>query len=253
VTVLQRLPRIIVPDNGAQELLTSFGLDPQRMAIIPYGVSPSTDPFDGLDSADADLRRVREIRAGGRQVICCIGTVGPRKNQRLLIDALAEIPADRRPFCVVVGEGEVAALTLFARARGVADSVKFCGHKPDARRFLREADCVVFPAINEGLPLTLLEALCDRVPVIVSEAPEVSDVVRHGESGLIFAADDTLALAGAIQELLALTPQQRADLRQQAHQTYRTRFTANAMFDRYMTEYTALLDGAAAPRRLKAA
>jgi glycosyltransferase involved in cell wall biosynthesis len=249
VTVLQRLPRIIVPNESARAQLIGFGLDAGRIGLIPYGVSPSADPFDGLDSADADLRMLRDIRRSGRQVVCCIGTVGPRKNQQLLVEALSEIPEAKRPFCMVVGEGAVGPMTLFSRARGVADSVRFCGHKTNARRFLRESDCLVLPSLSEGLPLTVLEAFCDRVPVVVSDIPELADVVRNHQTGLLFTSNDSQALASAIQEMLALTPDERADMRQQAHQEYRARFTANAMADHYMDEYRQLLGGTVMPNR----
>ena len=57
------------------------------------------------------------------------------------------------------------------------------------------------------------------------------------------------ALASTIQAMLALTPEERADMRQQAHQEYRARFTANAMADHYMDEYRQLLGGTVLPNR----
>jgi glycosyltransferase involved in cell wall biosynthesis len=252
VTVLRQLSRVIVPNAGARELLVGFGVDGDRVGVVPYGVSPLADPFDGLDSADPDLRLLRDVRKTGRAVICCIGTVGTRKNQRLLVEALAAIPEASRPFCMAVGEGDVGPLTLFARARGVADAIRFCGHKVNARRFLRESDCLVLPSLTEDLPLTILEAFCDRVPVVASDIPELADVVRDRETGITFASNESAALAQAIRTMIALGPEARADMRQAAHHAYRTRFTAAAMTDSYMNEYRDLLE-AAQPRRLRAA
>src|SRR5262249_8250495 len=108
--------------------------------------------------------------------------------------------------------------------------------------------CLVLPSLTEDLPLTVLEAFCDRVPVVTSDIPELADVVRDRETGITFTSNDAAALAQAIQTMIALGPEKRADLRQAAHQAYRTRFTAAAMTDSYMNEYRDLLNAALVPK-----
>ena len=71
----------------------------------------------------------------GRQVVAVSGPSALRKNQQLLIEALSEIPEFRWPFCG--WRGSKRTMTLLP---AVGDSVRFCGHKADARRFLRESD-----------------------------------------------------------------------------------------------------------------
>jgi glycosyltransferase involved in cell wall biosynthesis len=243
VAVLRQLPRVVVRDDGSRTMLLGLGLDRSRISVIPYGVRPNDDPFDGLDMTDADLRHMREVRRRGRPVVCCIGTVGSNGNQRLIVDALAALPAAVRPFCVVIGGGETGRLALYAGARGVETSIRFCGYKPNARRFLREADCLVMARSDEGPSLSVIEAFCDRVPVVAPATTELREMIRTGVAGTLFPPGDATGLASALRTTVDMTPAVRDDMRHAAHQVYRARFTAAAMKEQYAAEYRRLLVG----------
>jgi len=248
LTVMRRLARIVVPSDHSKGLLAGFGLDATRISVVPYGVSPMEE-LTAAQAADRDLQWMRDARRQGRRIVCCVGTVGERKNQRLLIEALSALRAPERPSCVVVGEGETGTLTLAAERLGVAGSVRFLGLKPHARRFAREADALVLPSLSEGLPLAILEAFCDRVPVIASDIAELTEVVRHSETGFTFKSNDVDALASAIRQAMAMADDVRERMCAQARYVYEARFTASSMVARYMDEYIALLgDGTSGDR-----
>ncbi len=249
VAILRQIPCVVARDERSRGMLVEHGVDADRVRVIPYGVRPNEDPFDGLDITDAELRHVRDVRANGRPIVCCIGTVGPHHNQRLLVDALTILPSAQRPFCIVVGGGEVGRLTLYARTRGVDDAIRFCGYKPNARRFLRKADCLVVPSSEEGLPLSAIEAFCDRVPVVAASSAELSEIAQKGQAVRLFAPDDAAGLASAVKATLAMTTEARDAMRHAAHQVYRAQFTATAMSDQYEAEYRQLLVGAAVRTR----
>ncbi len=240
VAVLRQQPRVVVRDDAAGPMLIRLGVAAERIGVVPYGVHPNQDPFDGLDVTDADIRLVRNMRSHGRPVICCIGTVGPSGNQRLLVDALTAIPAAVRPFCIVVGAGDVGRLTLYARTRGVESAIRFCGYKPNARRFLREADVFVRPGADEGLSLSAIEAFCDRVPVVAAANADVRKVMQGVAAGTLFAPGDAAGLASAIRATLGMSVEARDAMRRAAHEIYRARFTAAAMSERYAAEYRRL-------------
>src|SRR5262249_47824444 len=107
IAVLKRVPRVIVPGAPARQLLIGLGIRSERVGIVRYGVGPLNDPLAGIESLDPDLARIRGARRAGRRVVCCVGTVGERKNQRLLLDALARMPEADRPLCVLIGEGDL--------------------------------------------------------------------------------------------------------------------------------------------------
>jgi L-malate glycosyltransferase len=247
LTVMRQLPTVVVPSDQSRRLLAGFGIAPEAITVIPYGVSGGDELIESQGAADADLLAIRNIRARGQRVVSCIGTVGDRKNQRLLLDALTAIPRASRPVCVFVGEGEAGVLAAAAQRLGVGESVRFLGHKPNARRFLRESDAMVLPSVSEGLPLSVLEAFCERVPVVTSDIPELVEVVHDRETGMVFESNHAQSLASALVEVLGLPAEQRSAMCDRAHSVYRDRFTAAMMADRYQLEYLRLLDRSIAP------
>jgi len=51
---------------------------------------------------------------------------------------------------------------------GVADQIRFLGHREDIPDLLRAADILLLPSTNEGLPLSVLEAQATKVPVLAA-------------------------------------------------------------------------------------
>lgn len=129
----------------------------------------------------------------------CVGTIGERKNQRLLVEALRH-PALSNLVAVFVGDGDARSLTDYAGAHGVADRVAVLGHRTDASRYLSIADVLVLPSRNEGLPLAVLEAMRAGVPVAASDIPEIAEAL--GGHGQLFAVDEPDGLAHAISRAL---------------------------------------------------
>jgi glycosyltransferase involved in cell wall biosynthesis len=224
VAVLERASAVVVPSAAAARTLKGAGLMRQDVRVIPYGIA-SHVPAPPPDEQDA--RRVREI-AGGRPVLLCIGTIGERKNQRLLVDALAGI---EDAVAVFVGDGAAAPLEEHARRTGVGERVVVLGHRPHASRYLGLAAVAVLPSRNEGLPFFVLESLRAGIPVVASDIPEIAEALDG--DGYLFEPDDAGALETALRSALCV-PADRAALR--------ARFEAHYSAARMFAEYAALYD-----------
>lgn len=232
VQVMNRVDRLVVPARTSADLLASLGVGRHHLGVVPYGVAPAAPPA----AADLALHRMRAWRRRGDLVVCCIGTLGERKNQALLVDALALLPRDTSVHAVFVGDGAADPLHARAEARGVAARVHVLGYQPDARRYLREAHLLVLPSRSEGQPLAVLEAFCDGIPVVASRIPELAELVEHGRTGWLFDAADAAALAATLTDAAGSPGQARA-VAARARATYQDRFTVERMVDGYMHEY----------------
>ncbi len=231
VKVMNQVDRLVVPAPTSAALLATIGVRQDHQAIVPYGVP------DTRDTAPDELSALmRSWRRAGHHVLCAVGTLGARKNQRLLIEALA-MDDSRVHRLVIIGDGPEAPLKAAAIALGVADRVYFAGYRPDARRYLREADLLVLPSRAEGQPLTILEAFCDGTPVLLSAVPELSELVVPERAGWTFIPDDARDLATALVRAASVDPGERQALIERARSVYRARFTVDRMVDDYMTEY----------------
>jgi len=127
-----------------------------------------------------------------------------QKGVDILIDAFARV-ADRLPDwrLDLVGDGPLRErLEAQARRAGIAERVSFHGHQADPFPFLYAASVFVLPSRFEGMPNAMLEAMGVGLAIIVSDAsPGPLELIRHGETGLVFPTGDAGALADAILRL----------------------------------------------------
>ena len=128
----------------------------------------------------------------------------PHKNLARLLEALALLPADRRPMLVVPGYPTWYETELRERAAalGVIDDVRFLAwvEAAELEALYALADCFVFPSLYEGFGLPVLEAMSRGVPVACSDRSSLPEVA--GDAALLFDPESPPAIADAIERLL---------------------------------------------------
>ncbi len=97
------------------------------------------------------------------------------------------------------GEADIRAEVALA---GLAESVRFLGHRPDPGALLAMADVSVLVSTREGLPRVVVQSLAAGCPVVVSDVPGIGDLVEHGVNGLVTDARDLMRTAVALTRLL---------------------------------------------------
>jgi glycosyltransferase involved in cell wall biosynthesis len=237
VTILNLMDRVVVASRYSVDTLVSLGVSPARIAMVPYGVRAEGV---ALEDRDADLLvTMTRSRRHGAFVIACVGTIGARKNQSLLVEAIATLPA-LPILCVFVGDGETDALREAAQRAGVADRVRVHGYSRSARRLAGAADLLVLPSRSEGQPVSVLEAFCDGTLVAVSDIPELTELVAD-DLGFRFPAGSAPALAETIQTVAGLANHTRRTIRERTRARYQARFTLEAMTREYLALYQTVL------------
>jgi glycosyltransferase involved in cell wall biosynthesis len=136
VALLNLVDGVVVPSRQAADTLVSLGVSPSRITLVPYGVGPSSAPGDDRDAALVD--QMVDRRSGGALVVACVGSFGPRKNQPLLVEAMARTTAP--VFAVFVGDGDDRDLRAAIDQTGTADRVRVHGFSAAARRIAAAAD-----------------------------------------------------------------------------------------------------------------
>jgi glycosyltransferase involved in cell wall biosynthesis len=140
-----------------------------------------------------------------------------------------------------LGDGPELASTRAAVARlGLAARVRCLGLRSDVARFLARADLFVLSSSWEGLPRSVLEAMCAGLPVVASDVGGTSEAVVHGETGYLFTSGDHAALAARLAELLddqAL----RTRMGRRGRERYLERFTFERMFEETLAVYEGVL------------
>ena len=188
----------------------------------------------------ARLRRVLGI-ADGDYVLGMSAVLRAEKNPLQLVEALAQLRQRGVPArALFIGDGPMRpALEARARALGVAAQVTVTGLQQDVRPLLGACDVLTLCSTAvETFSLAALEAMALARPVVHSEVGGAAEMIRDGEQGFLFPANDTAAL---VERLHALAdPALRARLGEKACATVAARFSEQAMLDKYETLFKEL-------------
>lgn len=106
---------------------------------------------------------------------------------------------------VMAGDGDLVRLEQLASTLGVRDSVEFPGWIQGAAKAAAwaAADVYVLPSYYEGLPIGVLEALAQGVPVVASRVGGIPDLIKHRVSGWLHEPGDVTALQEGLVALLS--------------------------------------------------
>jgi len=201
--------------------------------------------FRRFDDVRADRAAVRAVLGlpPNAPVIGTVGRLVAVKGYRYLLAAMPAVLAQQpEAHLVIIGDGvEAPALRAQAQTLGIADYVHFTGARPDVEALLGAFDLFVSTSLVEGLPTVVLESMAARVPVIASAIPGNLELVSDGETGIVTPPADPPALASAIGAALA-EPERMRWLAAAAYRQARTKFSIEAIADRYAALYRELLD-----------
>jgi len=177
------------------------GVPPERVTLVHEGIDLT--PWQGLARERAAARRRLGIDDSAL-LISCAASLRPRKGQRLLLAAFARItaahPASR---LFLAGDGsDLAALRARARALGIAERVHLPGAVRPVQDLYAASDVFCMPSFHEGLSNACLEASAAGLPLVVSEAGGLPEIVADGETGSVVPCGDVAALAAALARML---------------------------------------------------
>lgn len=137
-----------------------------------------------------------------------LGNIVEWKNWHLVLEALARLPEAERRRLVFEHWGPVpadaASATYWQRLQELRQrqrleaTVHFRGLSLAVEDVLREADWFVLPSTNEPCSVALIEALALGVPALVSASGGNVDIVREGQTGLLFQPEDVTGLAACL-------------------------------------------------------
>ena len=170
---------VAISDSQRRDLVERFRIaPPEKVRTIPLGFD--LEPFFRAGERKGEFRK----RLGVSEDTILIGAVGrlvPIKNQGLFIEA-AHLFRRRNPelraVFAVIGDGELRErLESRSRDLGMEDRVRFCGWERDVPAVYADLDILGLTSINEGTPVSLIEAMAAEVPVLATGVGGVRDLL----------------------------------------------------------------------------
>jgi glycosyltransferase involved in cell wall biosynthesis len=216
---------IVISEQQRREINEVFHVGRRnQFAVIPLGIDLSA--YASWPDRRSRLRSELKLKDDD-VLIGIVGRLTEIKNHRLFLEAaaiLSKTNGSRARF-VVIGDGNLRRdLEAQAQSLKLASEVTFLGTRDDPENFYPALDIVALTSLNEGTPLTLIEAMANARPVVATAVGGVADLLgvtarefddtpgyQICERGVSVASGDAKGLAGALQRLVA-DPELRDDL-----------------------------------------
>jgi glycosyltransferase involved in cell wall biosynthesis len=185
---------VAVSASTASDVAELFGVDAQRLEVVPEGVAGHFQPLPAERLEDVR----RRLGLPGRFVLF-VGTIEPRKNLPTLLDAWSRMR--ERPPLVVAGTWGWRCDDVRERLERLAPDVRVLGAiaRDDLPGLYNLAVCLAHPAWYEGFGLTPLEAMACGVPVVASGVSSLPEVV--GDAGLLVDPADVEGWTAALERV----------------------------------------------------
>jgi glycosyltransferase involved in cell wall biosynthesis len=182
-----------------------------RFEVIPLGFD--LEPFAQCAVYQGQLRAELGVDPQTK-LVGIVGRLVPVKDHATFIAAAALVAATTPDVrFVLVGGGsddQIEKIQQDLASRGLNARAHVLGWRKDLPRIYADLDVVVLSSINEGTPVSLIEAMACGVPVVSTDVGGVSDVLRGGAWGELVPARDPGALAAGIVRALAPPAKARA-------------------------------------------
>jgi glycosyltransferase involved in cell wall biosynthesis len=217
---------VVISEQQRREIYEVFHVGRRdQFVVIPLGIDLNI--YASWRSRRSHMRSELKLK-DDEAVIGIVGRVTEIKNHRLFLDAAAILKkTSAKARFVIIGDGNLKSdLEAQARSLELEDDVLFLGTRTDPENFYPALDIVALTSLNEGTPLTLIEAMANARPVVATSVGGVADLLgppttqsdenqgyQLSERGVSVASGDAEGFARGLARLIA-DPELRDELGQ---------------------------------------
>jgi glycosyltransferase involved in cell wall biosynthesis len=196
----RRSDRVIADSQSTRDdLVRLLGVAPDRIDVAPLGLG-TTQAVEPMDEHELRARHGLDHR----KIVLSVSAKRPHKNLMRLLEALARMPAERRPVLLLPGYPTPHERELQDRALelGVERDMRLVGwvSPSELEGMYAAADCFVFPSLYEGFGMPVLEAMSRGVPVACSDRSSLREVA--GPAARLFDPESPGSIAGAVEQII---------------------------------------------------
>jgi len=233
---LRRFDAVVAVSQVIAGQLREAGVPIDKITVIDNGIDLT--PFN---SAAPVLKS--EQNAKDQLLIGTVGRLVEQKGMNYFLTAAKQLLKEFPNLTfVIVGDGpDLGKLQQMAKELRIENKVRFTGVRYDMANVYASLDVFALASIEEGMPMTLLEAMASRLPVAATAVGAVPQIVIPGETGMLVKARDAAEMAQAIAALLR-DPALRERLGANGQRKVHERFSSQVMSQNYYQLYTRLIE-----------
>lgn len=216
-----------------------------KFVVVRLGIE-----LDERTDVQADVRAETRRQLGVGQDAFVVGWVGRMTAVKRTDDVVRALRGlvDRGvdAYLCLVGDGpDRDHLEQYAHELGVVQRCLFVGYQEDVARFYSAIDALLLPSVNEGTPVSVIEALAAQRPTVATRVGGTPDVIRDGVDGFLVEVGDADGLSDRLAEL-ARDPERRARMGAEGRERVLGRYAVERLVDDIDRLYRSLLDAHAA-------
>jgi sugar transferase (PEP-CTERM/EpsH1 system associated) len=213
-------------------LVNHVGIAEKKSLLIQNGIN--TERFNLAKTVSKQLR------------FAIVARITPVKDHLNLLNAFVhlkeDLGAENLPYLAVVGDGAAKeTLEDFCRVNGL-DSIDFLGARDDVEEILASTDVFVLSSIAEGIPMTILEAMSAKTPVVSTSVGGIPEVITNGVEGYLVEKSNSRALANALKRYIQ-NPELIIEHGENARNKVLNNFNEINMVNAYLQQYKLLVKG----------
>ena len=164
------------------------------------GIGLNREQLDNAESVRAEVRK--ELGIKDEVIVLTVAEHIGRKNYETMLKTIAGLK-DKKIKFVSCGTGrDLDKHKQLAHALGIDDKVEFLGFRKDIDRLMTSADIFYLPSRQEGLTISIIEAMFYGLPVVTSKVRGNADLIDDGTGGFVCAPNDDVAQANALNVML---------------------------------------------------
>lgn len=175
---------LLCPSNHVIGSFVKNGIDRSKCILIPYGVNKGI--FKAYQQHKPSF------------IVICVGTVGVRKGQNYLFEALQQLSQRISVECILVGRVEDQFTPYYNKYKHLFKHYDYIPHQ-ELVDYYNKASVFVLPSLDEGLALVQLEAMACGLPVISTLNAGADAIIDDGIEGYIVPIKDATAIANSIE------------------------------------------------------
>lgn len=204
--LLRRADRVTAVGSFVRTaLIDNEGLPAARVQVVHNGIDPILYTSQESDRDTRGRMRTELGVAADELVVLQVARFHPVKDHltaiRAFADTVKQVPNAR---LLLAGDGdEREKITETIETLGVAGRVSLLGVREDVPALMAAADLFMLSSVSEGISVTLLEAMAAGLPIVATDVGGNSEVVEHGQTGLLSPRADSSALAVNMVGLLS--------------------------------------------------
>jgi len=200
--IFEKAPRIIVVSTPLKEIIAGYGVNTEKVTVLPNGTDPSRFNPD-LNAAALK----QQLGLEGKTIIGFVGILRSWHNIDKLIKVLNEIDLRKHNAAMVfLGDGpSYDELVSYNKANGSEDVIRFPGRIPhqEIQNYIAMFDIAISPHVTPySSPMKILEYMAMEKAILAPDLPNIRDIIRPGQTGILFTADQADSIREKLLELL---------------------------------------------------